>query len=67
MTPITPQSESPTSFPPRPLAKGIEFFIAHPEKREKMGNMGRKIAAMYGSDSMVQMIDKLYGELLREK
>jgi glycosyltransferase involved in cell wall biosynthesis len=49
------------------LAKGIEFFIARPEEREKMGNAGRKIAAGYGSDSMVQMIDRLYDELLSSK
>jgi glycosyltransferase involved in cell wall biosynthesis len=48
------------------LAHGIEFFISNPDKRRQMGEKGREMAIRFGSDSMVQKIDRLYLELLRE-
>jgi glycosyltransferase involved in cell wall biosynthesis len=48
------------------LARGIEFFISYPNERKEMGEEGRKMAIRFGSDSMVQKIDRLYLELLRE-
>jgi len=49
------------------LAKSIDFLLTNPEKRKEMGGKGRKMATQYGSDSMVQKIDQLYQDLLREK
>jgi glycosyltransferase involved in cell wall biosynthesis len=48
------------------LARGIEFLIAHPEKRRELGEQGRKMSIRFGSNFMVQKIDQLYLELLRE-
>lgn len=49
------------------LANGIDFLLTNPEKRTEMGGTGKKMAIQYGSDSMVQKIDQLYQDLLREK
>jgi glycosyltransferase involved in cell wall biosynthesis len=48
------------------LARRIECLISDPDKRKEMGEKGRKMAIRFGSDSMVQKIDQLYLELLRE-
>lgn len=47
------------------LAHGIGFLISNPDKRREMGDKGRKMAIRFGTDSMVQKIDRLYLELLR--
>jgi len=49
------------------LASGIEFLMTNPKKRGEMGSAGKKIAADYGVDSMIQKIDQLYLELLKRK
>jgi len=52
---------------PQALASGIEFLMTNPKKRGEMGSAGKKIAADYGVDSMMQKIDQLYLELLKKK
>lgn len=47
------------------LAHGIGFLISNPDKRREMGDKGKKMAIRFGTDSMVQKIDRLYLELLR--
>ncbi|MBW2105160.1 MAG: glycosyltransferase family 4 protein [Deltaproteobacteria bacterium] len=49
------------------LASGIEFLMTNPKKRGEMGSAGKKIAADYSVDSMMQKIDQLYLELLKKK
>ncbi len=48
------------------LARAIGFLIGNPDKRRQMGEKGREMAIRFGTDSMVQKIDRLYLELLRE-
>ncbi|MBW1857154.1 MAG: glycosyltransferase family 4 protein [Deltaproteobacteria bacterium] len=49
------------------LASGIEFLLKNPKKRKEMGEKGKKIAASYSLDSMMQKIDQLYLEVLKKK
>lgn len=49
------------------LTNGMDFLLANPEKRTEMGGTGKKMAKQYGSDSMVQKIEKLYQGLLKAK
>ena len=51
---------------PKALARGIALLIEDPDTRRQMGDNGRTMAARFGSNSMVQKIDRLYRELLRE-
>jgi len=46
------------------LADGINRLIQSSGMRKKMGRCGKKIAADYSADAMVQKIDRLYWELL---
>jgi len=52
---------------PLALASGIEFLMTNPKKMGEMGSAGKKIAADYGVDSMMQKIEQLYLELLKKK
>lgn len=45
------------------LAERIRELLDDPGKRKKMGNVGRRYAAGYGSEAMVEKIDRLYREL----
>ena len=45
------------------LSASIKELLDDSGKREKMGNMGRRYAAGYGSEAMVKKIDGLYREL----
>ncbi len=49
------------------LAARIRRLLDDPEKREKMGNAGKRYAVNFSADAMVEKIDQLYHELLREK
>ena len=45
----------------------INDLLESMEKREKMGENGKKIAVNFSADVMVQKIDRLYVELLKRK
>jgi len=46
------------------LAARIKKLLDDPEKREEMGECGKKIAIDYSANAMVEEIDRLYRELL---
>ena len=46
------------------IARSILILHSSPMKRKEMGEKGKAIAVEYGADSMVQKIDRLYGELV---
>lgn len=52
---------------PKELAKYIRILVDDEEKREKMGRAGKEIAVSFSSDEMIQKIDNLYTELLKQK
>jgi len=52
---------------PKALAHELVFLISNPGKRREMGEKGREMAVQFGTDSMVQKIDKLYLDMLTEK
>ena len=52
---------------PDALADEIQCMMNNPKKRDAMGCEGKKMAASYGVDSMVQKIDALYIQLLKRK
>ncbi len=49
------------------MAIRINDLLESAEKREKMGNTGRRYAAKYGSEEMTAKIDLLYRRLMRQK
>jgi glycosyltransferase involved in cell wall biosynthesis len=51
----------------RALARELEMLISDPDMRRRMGDKGRTLAVQYGTDSMVQKVDRLYLDVLREK
>ena len=48
-------------------AARIRGLLDDPEKRIKMGELGRKMAVNYSADAMIQKIDRLYVELLKRE
>ncbi len=46
------------------LTARIREFLDDPWKREEMGNAGKRYAANFSADAMVEKIDRLYRELL---
>jgi len=52
---------------PKALTRGLMFLIANPGKRREMGDKGREMSVRFGTDSMVQKIDRLYLDVLAEK
>jgi len=49
------------------LSAAIRDLLENPEKRKRMGENGKKIAADYGADEMVQKIALLYQNMLQLK
>jgi len=49
------------------LSAAISDLLENPEKRKSMGENGKKIAADYSADAMVQKIDQLYRTVLQQK
>jgi len=52
---------------PKALAHELVFLISHPDTRKEMGKKGRRMAARFGTVSMVQKIEQLYHDVLAEK
>jgi len=52
---------------PKALARELVFLISHPDTRKEMGKKGRRMAARFGTVSMVQKIEQLYHDVLAEK
>ncbi|NIM90463.1 MAG: glycosyltransferase [Candidatus Aminicenantes bacterium] len=52
---------------PEQLAKYIQILIEDKEKRERMGQAGKKIALNFSKEVMIEKIASLYDELLTKK
>jgi len=48
------------------IAMSIETLYRDPSKRVKMGESGKIIAESYSAVSMIQKIDRLYGDLIKD-
>jgi glycosyltransferase involved in cell wall biosynthesis len=48
------------------LAKATSDLVENMEKRERMGQAGKKMCRPYSADAMVEQIDDLYKELLKK-
>jgi glycosyltransferase involved in cell wall biosynthesis len=52
---------------PEALAAGIKDLYRDPDRRERMGEAGRQRAAAFSDTAMIEKIDTLYSELIRDK
>jgi len=52
---------------PEQLAKYIQILIEDKEKREAMGQAGKKISLNFSKEVMIEKIASLYDELLIKK
>ncbi|MDD5233210.1 MAG: glycosyltransferase family 4 protein [Syntrophales bacterium] len=52
---------------PRALATSILDMLGDPEKRNCMGQRGKTKASSFGTDSMIEKVDRLYRDLLIAK
>jgi glycosyltransferase involved in cell wall biosynthesis len=46
--------------------EAIASLCRDPERRRRMGDAGKQMAARYSEEDMIKRIDRLYGKLLNE-
>jgi glycosyltransferase involved in cell wall biosynthesis len=51
---------------PEELAKYIQILLEDKEKRERMGLAGKEMALNFSAENMVEKIEELYEELLKD-